>query len=263
MCPRGADYRGGTRDTSLTVMPRFAQTRETPDWADPGSLMEYGFDFGFGTWSSESGFEWGTGGGLLPPIIDVLRRPAPVPPVISEIPTEWPEWSLEPILETRPGEIPDPYPGTEAAGTVDPGAIIGPYQGADTPEQLEEDEPMAHDWGHLGRQLLEGIGGQVFGTTPTGMAPPFEMTGGVPYTGGTGTTRAAAAAGADCDGMAWSGGTPPKGYKVVNYCGRGVLRKVRRRRRRRLLTASDSRDIATIVGLVGKGQMASALINRR
>jgi len=63
--------------------------------------------------------------------------------------------------------------------------------------------------------------------------------------------------------MAWSGGTPPKGYKVVNYCGRGVLRKVRRRRRRRLLTASDSRDIATIVGLVGKGQMASALINRR
>jgi len=69
--------------------------------------------------------------------------------------------------------------------------------------------------------------------------------------------------GADCDGMAWSGGTPPKGYKVVNYCGRGVLRKVRRRRRRRLLTASDSRDIATIVGLVGKGQMASALINRR
>jgi hypothetical protein len=80
-------------------------------------------------------------------------------------------------------------------------------------------------------------------------------------------TKAAASGaprvGADCDVMPWSGGSPPKGYKVVNYCGRGVLRKVRRRRRRRLLTASDSRDIATIVGLVGKGQMASALINRR
>ena len=186
----------------------------------------------------------------------------PVPPVISEIPTTWPDWSLEPILETRPDQIPDPYPGSEAAGNVDPSAIIGPYQGADTPEQTDdvEEEPMAHDWGHLIRQATSGI----FGLD----APQEAFAGPGPQTPAQtqawlGGTAAPAAAGGDCDGMAWSGGTPPKGYKVVNYCGRGVLRKVRRRRRRRLLTASDSRDIATIVGLVGKGQMASALINRR
>jgi len=119
---------------------------------------------------------------------------------------------------------------------------------------------VAHDWGHLGRQLLGGISEQAFGS-PAALAPPALLD----YTTPTITpiSTGAAVTGAECDGMPWSGGTPPKGYKVVNYCGRGVLRKVRRRRRRRLLTASDSRDIATIVGLVGKGQMASALINRR
>lgn len=197
----------------------------------------------------------------IPRIPDWLF-PNPIPVVISEIPTEWPEWSLEPILETRPQQIPDPYPGSEAAGNVDPSAIIGPYQGADTPEQQEEEQVVAHDWGHLLRQGASSI----FGLD----APQEAFAGPGPQTtaqtqawlsGGTPATMATP--GGDCDGMPWSGGTPPKGYKVVNYCGRGVLRKVRRRRRRRLLTASDSRDIATIVGLVGKGQMASALINRR
>jgi len=239
----------------------FAATREVHTPTREGLLGE-GWDFGFGIGGFfEGGFDWGTFGGLFPPIIDILREsaPSPVPPVISEIPTEWPEWSLEPILETRPGQIPDPYPGSEAAGNVDPSAIIGPYQGADTPEQQEGGDVVAHDWGHLIRQATEGI----FGLSSPEQALPspaavdtsaWQSAAAQPF-----TTRAAG----DCDGMAWSGGTPPKGYKVVNYCGRGVLRKVRRRRRRRLLTASDSRDIATIVGLVGKGQMASALINRR
>lgn len=120
---------------------------------------------------------------------------------------------------------------------------------------------MAHDWGHLLRQgvgALTGISdvGASFLPGPGAQTPAQTQAW-------LGAPVAGAAVADGCDGMAWSGGTPPKGYKVVNYCGQGVLRKIRRRRRRRILSASDAADIATIVGLVGKGQMASALINRR
>ncbi len=187
------------------------------------------------------------------------RAPAPrpsVPDVISEIPQTWeaaadtnPEW-FEPILETRPGHIPDPYPGSDAAVIV-----VGDPQGADTAEQNDvgEDE-VAHDWGHLirqGVQELTGLGQpDVF--TPNAFVPsqPNVVTGAPPSNGG------------DCDGMTWAGGAPPQGYKIVrDSCGKGVLRKVRRRRRRRMLTSGDKDDIASIVSMVGKGQMAAALIN--
>ncbi len=226
------------------------------DWLD---VIWSNIERGIGDWIGDRGLRIPSGGIFqgFP-----VGSPVPVPPVISEIPTTWPDWSLEPILETRPGEIPDPYPGSEAAGTVDPGAIIGPYQGADTPAQDDEEVEVAHDWGHL----IRGGISQVFGINEVGAQTLTQgpLSGADTSVWDPGTaTPVQAGGGAACDGMAWSGGTPPKGYKVVNYCGRGVLRKVRRRRRRRLLTASDSRDIATIVGLVGKGQMASALINRR
>lgn len=220
--------------------------------------MSEGWDFGFGIGGFlEGGFDWGTFGGLFPPIIDILRPPIPVPVVITELPQTW----VPPTPVYVPPEVPPVLPGP-SGGTVDPSPIIGSPTGADTPQQTDdvEEPPMAHDWGHLGRQLLgEGLT-QAFGA-PTALAQPTM----IDFTDPTVTAQvsAPAAAAAACDGMAWGGGTPPKGYKVVNYCGQGVLRKVRRRRRRRLLTASDSRDIATIVGLVGKGQMASALINRR
>ncbi len=124
---------------------------------------------------------------------------------------------------------------------------------------------MAHDWGHLGRQFLGDIVGQTLGyggpaalPAPVAAAPSVLETLGFVDPPSTHSHQTAEG----CDGMTWAGGTPPKGYKVVNYCGQGVLRKIRRRRRRRILSASDASDIATIVGLVGKGQMASALINR-
>lgn len=166
------------------------------------------------------------------------------PPVISEVPETWEELEeqhpelFEPILETRPGRVADSYPQD----------VVG-----DTPEQEDD---VAHDWGHL---IREGIGSflpqpdPIGINLPTSFAPTLGTPAGVPLTpigdGG-------------CDGLAWSGAAPPKGYKVVNYCGRGVLRKIRRRRRRRMLTASDASDLATIVGIVGKGQMASSMINR-
>ena len=123
---------------------------------------------------------------------------------------------------------------------------------------------MAHDWGHILAQTVGGIAAQAF-------APPPQVT----YLGGNlGGATAAPVAGASvmdvlvgsdtangCEGMEWTGGVPPKGYKVVNFCGKGVLRKIRRRRRRRLFTASDAADVAQIVGIVGKGAMANSLIN--
>ncbi len=114
---------------------------------------------------------------------------------------------------------------------------------------------MAHDWGHLVRQ---GIGG-VLGISDPGpnmaLPPPVDV-------GPQVLNPANPQNILSCEGMTWSGGTPPKGMKVVNHCGVGVLRKIRRRRRRRMLTASDAADLATIVGIVGKGQMASSMINR-
>lgn len=195
-----------------------------------------------------------------------------VPVVISEVPQTWEELEalepelFEPILETRPGEVPDPYPFDPDVEPdrefVDTDTVIGApddWWPTATQEESEEDD-MAHDWGHL---IREGIGSFFPGDSGGAAGVWDPSTPITPTPLQPGVSNGATPSGGDCDGMRWSGGTPPKGYKVVNSCGVGVLRKVRRRRRRRLLTASDSRDIATIVGLVGKGQMASALINRR
>ncbi len=123
---------------------------------------------------------------------------------------------------------------------------------------------MAHDWGHIFRQGAEVLFGDSIQTPPpyAGFASP----GGVVAAGDVTTAPPVAVAGGlgpeSCEGMIWQGGTPPKGFKVVNHCGQGVLRKVRRRRRRRLLTASDKADISYIVATTGKGQLAASLIHR-
>ncbi len=146
------------------------------------------------------------------------------------------------------------------------------YDTLPTEEPPELGEPlMAHDWGHIIRQGAEALFGGGFGgggASGTWTPPPQYQQMATPPAGTTGGGASGAIVtditgmNGGCDGMAWTGGTPPRGYKVVNYCGQGVLRKIRRRRRKRMLTASDKSDIAAIVGLVGKGQMAAALINR-
>ncbi len=127
---------------------------------------------------------------------------------------------------------------------------------------------MAHDWGHLGRELLGGIAQQAFFPPEQqilqNFAPP---SGNINQLGGpvnTPPTNIPTALMNECgiDGMAWSGQAPPKGYKVVNYCNQPVLRKIRRRRRRRMLSVSDKNDIASIISMAGKGQLAASLINR-
>lgn len=208
-------------------------TQPRDEWFIPSAVTE--------RWNR---FDWSWGSSVGS---SVVRSQAPQSRdwgVISEVPQTWDELEqsdpelFEPILETRPGRVPDPYP-----------------QPTDDVTAAQEDEPMAHDWGHLIRQ---GIGG-VFGLGDTSQQlsalPPVDI--GPQVLSPTNPQNILS-----CEGMTWSGGTPPKGMKVVNHCGVGVLRKIRRRRRRRMLTASDAADLATIVGIVGKGQMASSMINR-
>ena len=123
---------------------------------------------------------------------------------------------------------------------------------------------MAHDWGHLFRE----VAGEYLMPTPdpySGFGMPG-VPGGVPTvdlpTSGPVSPVSGGLGPESCEGMIWTGGAPPKGFKVVNFCGKGVLRKVRRRRRRRLLTASDKADISYIVATTGKGQLAASLIHR-
>lgn len=124
---------------------------------------------------------------------------------------------------------------------------------------------MAHDWGHLAREFIGGVASNILAPeTPTVYNPPGDAwLGPSTPTNQAATAAASGGGGGDgCDGMVWAGGAPPKGYKVVNSCGVGVLRKVRRRRRKRMLTVSDKNDIASIISMVGKGQLAATLMNR-
>lgn len=154
---------------------------------------------------------------------------------------------------SSPQAIPRPVP---ARIPTAPGPSSGDF---------DEGQNMAIDWGDV---LFGAVGGATGNLGVGSGIPPLGFDSN-PIPGGSAASPPGAAPvitgglGPEaCEGMIWSGGTPPKGYKVVNWCGKGVLRKIRRRRRRRLLTASDKSDIAAIVGLVGKGQMASSLITR-
>ncbi len=155
----------------------------------------------------------------------------------------------------------DPRVGAESGADPVPWRIPIPPRIILPPAQPTQEPLVAHDWGHLARQVAGeflNIGAvppplPTYFTDPTEVGP-VERVATAAVSGGLGPDS--------CEGMVWSGGVPPKGFKVVNFCGQGVLRKVRRRRRRRLLTASDKADISYIVATTGKGQLAASLIHR-
>jgi len=131
-------------------------------------------------------------------------------------------------------------------------------------------EDMAIDWGGLFGDVVGQAATSYFAPSPQlypapqvfSMPPPAQGPG---YSGAvqrTTTVPATMENVCGLDGQAWGGQAPPKGYKVVNYCGQAVLRKIRRRRRRRMLSVSDKNDIASIISMAGKGQLAASLINR-
>ncbi len=231
-----------------------ALTSSKRDWlsAYPGTI-EFEGVWGFIEGLFIEGDQYGTG-----PIPMPAPR-APVPVVISEVPETWealekldPEL-FEPILETRPGRVADSYP-QDVSGT------------STTAQDDVVETNVAVTWTEWGMDLAGSLIGNLIDDGGAQTAAPMSFAPmGVPTAPAIPGPVAAVSTAAmnGCDGMAWSGGVPPKGYKVVNHCGVGVLRKVRRRRRRRMLTASDAADIAAIVALVGKGAMAGQLINRR
>ncbi len=212
-------------------MTRFARTRETPDWANPGSLLEGEAAFDFG---------WGGNTGL---------------------------WNFLPsgaaaVVEAWRGSI-----GGRPARAPAPIVVIPPTSEPVPVNDVHEEVDLAVDWGGIFGGIAEQAATSYFAPDPVFTAGFAPLGGNINTVPATPVAVAAVPAmlsnSCGLDGQAWGGQAPPKGYKVVNYCGQGVLRKIRRRRRRRILSASDAADIATIVGLVGKGQMASSLINRR
>ncbi len=206
---------------------------------------------------------WGTLEGLIEGD-QYGTGPIPMPrpsPVIGEIPRSLEDLQREQRELER--EIANSPIGTGTLPPIDEekwGDIIR-IPVPDSPAEMD-DEEVAVTWMEWGMDTAGALIGNWLndGNIATSAPTQFVETPG-PSTAANQTATAAAMQ--NCEGMAWTGGVPPKGYKVVNHCGIGVLRKVRRRRRRRMLTASDASDLATIVGIVGKGQMAAQMINRR
>lgn len=191
---------------------------------------------------------------ILPPTSGPIDRigPGGSLPVSKE---QWPEWSLEPILETRPGRIPDPYPGTEAAGVFADVVLGDPTD--QQPTESQEDDAMAHDWGHLLRQgitEITGIGALPgnFSAGPEVNQPAgFATTVGPPVIGPSGSAQS-------CE---------PCGPRYLTYdCKTGKLSKKRRRGKPRLATNRDLSDLAAIVAITGKGsamnQAVAAMVRR-
>jgi len=181
-------------------------------------------------------------GTSVPPVIEEIPRGVygPSTPGDTGIPSkvdvqEWPDWSLEPILETRPGRTPDPYPGTEAWETEGYEEILR----TQTPLPVDdEDVDMAHDWGHLIRGGIDTI----FGISDPGQ-PDMIM----PPAGGWPATPSAA-----------TPGTTPSGKYCVDP-KTGKVTMVHHHRRRRLLTESDFNDLMRISTLPNKETVKIAL----
>ncbi len=206
------------------------------------------------------------------------RPAAPVPPVvISEIPQTILPPGPRPVVATGPSgplsvpkgwetviiagrertRVPDVYRGTSPVlEPIDPAILRTPVPVSVDDSEFEEDqeENVAHDWGHLGRQFIGGLMGGGNGGGPV-YSPAAAMT----YTSGATTTpvplRSTAA------------GCEPCGPRYLTYdCKTGKFSSRKRRRRRRLATPSDLADLAAIVAITGKGsamnQAVAGLVRR-
>ncbi len=243
-------------------MPAAFAQRATPVVDRPGGLFGSGYDFDFG-WSGDFSDDLYD---ALPvgarTIIEGWRRrtarsaPTYIPPVvISEIPQTvlpqstprgaiskagnvpetWEELEelipeiFEPILETRPGRTPDPYPGSEASRAI----IVptqGPVSGVDD-EEFTEDESMAHSWWHLGSQVIDVLQGQA--TQPAAVYNP-----------------------AYANQFVSSTGTGSPGYAQAMARAAGCKK---RRRRRALLTEGDFNSLMRIATLPNNANVRTAL----
>lgn len=132
----------------------------------------------------------------------------------------------------------------------DPNVVIGEVQD-EQPTKSQEDDEMAHDWGHLLRQGVEAV-------ATNWWAPDATATPGILPGGGAGSSFVdAIALGTGGPGVTPSGAAAtcePCGPRYLTYdCKTGKFTKKRRRGRRRLATDRDLSDLAAIVAITGKG----------
>lgn len=119
-----------------------------------------------------------------------------------------------------------------------------------------EEEDVAHDWGHLGRQVIGGV----FGVgQPAAMAAPAAFVESVPTGGITGPAATLQTLGSTP--MASNALCPPAGAcggpRYLTYdCKTGQMSVRRRRRKGKLLTNGAKEDLAFILALFGKGAAA-------
>lgn len=169
------------------------------------------------------------------PVPSARIEPVPAPTIYEEEDETYPEDF--PMDDTyAPPAVTEYDEGDWPTGSIfAPGEIWGPSTPGIHRLDRDEEPEMAHDWGHLLRQGLEGLGG---------FAQPAQQTFGnstasyVGATGGTGPTQIPGG----------SAAMPPSGAFRVDQYGR-VVRC--RRRRRRLLTNSDLKDLAALKTITG------------
>jgi len=202
---------------------------------------------------------------------DIPRIQLP-PVVISEIPESYLPPSGGPINTIGPGgalsvpkgwetviiggvervRVPDIYNrGTDPVlEPFDPNVVIGQVYD-EQPTESQEDDAMAHDWGHLLRQGVETVATSWW--SPDAAATP----GIVPGAGGPGSsfvTGIALGGGGAVTPSATAANCEPCGPRYLTYdCKTGKFTKKRRRGRRRLATDRDLSDLAAIVAITGKG----------
>jgi len=174
----------------------------------------------------------------------VLDSPQPSVPVV-----------LHPEILTRVPTIPDEEP-----------EFVGIYEAQETPQDWDEfyrrycelnpEDCMAHDWGHLVRQGIESIAG-------LGVPQQAQILPALPPTvgGGTFSYPAGVPSITPSGGVMSNALCPPTGScggpRYLTYdCRTGTMSVRRRRRRRALLTEGDKRDLGVIVAMFGKGAAA-------
>ncbi len=162
-------------------------------------------------------------------------------------------WETVIIAGQERVRVPEIYRGpSPVLEPIDPDILRTPVPVPVDDSEFEE-ENVAHDWGHLGRQFLGGLMGNGDGGGGQVYTPAY--TSNFPVTTTPAPLRSTAA------------GCEPCGPRYLTYdCKTGKFSSRKRRRRRRLATPSDLADLAAIVAITGKGsamnQAVAGLVRR-
>ncbi len=223
---------------SVAIAARARQRPAVPSFAphDPGGPVDVGDPPLPVDWSWIIEEPVGSGDGVYPVLPGPVGDPYPSIPAATPRPPPIPEPPRTDAEVFQDDEVVEYEEGDWPAGSIfAPGEIWGPAPAE--PNPLDEDEEvMAHDWGHLGRQVLGGLfGGEKVDPYAIPPIQPMGYTGAI---GGTGPTQIPGGRAA----------MPPSGSYRYTADGR-VVRC--RRRRPRLLTDRDLKDLAALKTITG------------